>query len=105
MKKMWRTPKGWLFSWVSKVVLICAFCFMLTCRTEAAVKLNKSNVNLLVRQTTVLKVTGTSQKVSWSSNRKAVASVNDKGKVIAKSPGTAQITAKSETRNIYVMLR
>lgn len=40
-----------------------------------------------------LKVTGTNDKVTWSSSDKDVATVNSKGKVTAKGPGTAKITA------------
>lgn len=41
-----------------------------------------------------LKVTGTSKKVKWSSNRKKIATVTQKGKVTAKKAGTAVVTAK-----------
>ncbi len=40
-----------------------------------------------------LKVTGTNDKVTWSSSNTNVATVNSKGKVTAKGPGSAKITA------------
>lgn len=61
---------------------------------QAAVKLNKKNVTLLQYKTVKLKVKGTKKKVKWSSNNKKVATVNKNGKVTAKKPGTATITAK-----------
>lgn len=41
-----------------------------------------------------LKVSGNTQKVSWSSSKKSVATVTSKGKVTAKKNGTAYIYAK-----------
>lgn len=43
-----------------------------------------------------LKVNNTSGKVTWSSGKKSVATVNSKGIVTAKKPGTATITAKTK---------
>ena len=41
-----------------------------------------------------LAVTGTKEKVTWSTSNKNVADVDSKGKVTAKGPGTAKITAE-----------
>ncbi|MGN0488210.1 MAG: Ig-like domain-containing protein [Ruminococcus sp.] len=56
-------------------------------------KLNKSKLTLDVGKTAVLKVTGTSQKIIWSSSNKFVAVVSN-GKVTAKNKGKVTITAK-----------
>lgn len=58
------------------------------------IKLNKKNITLNVGKTYALKITGTNKKVTWSSNKKSVATVNSKGKITAKKKGTAKITAK-----------
>lgn len=58
---------------------------------EAKVKVNigKKKLNLYVGQTYKFK----NKKYSWKSSRKNVVSVNKKGKIKAKKPGTAKITA------------
>lgn len=61
-------------------------------KAEAAVKISKKSITLAVKETSVLKITGTSKKVSWSSSNSSVASVY-KGKVTAKKEGTAVIKA------------
>lgn len=61
---------------------------------QAAVKLNRTSLTMNVGDTSQLKINGTSKKVSWSSNKSSVASVNSKGKVTAKKEGTATISAK-----------
>ncbi|MBO4396257.1 MAG: haloacid dehalogenase-like hydrolase [Eubacterium sp.] len=61
---------------------------------KTTVKLNKKEVSLTVGKSVTLKVTGTKQKVSWSTSDKKVASVTVKGKVTAKSEGSAVIRAR-----------
>lgn len=67
---------------------------------QAAKKLviSKKTVTLQVGKSLKLKVKGAKKKVKWSSNKKKVASVNTKGKVTAKTPGTAKIIAKTSGR-------
>lgn len=65
-----------------------------TTTVQAAVKLNKKSVTLIKGQSTTLKISGTKKKVKWSSDKKTVATVTQKGKVTAKKTGTAKITAK-----------
>ncbi|NLK28191.1 MAG: glycoside hydrolase family 18 [Clostridiales bacterium] len=67
----------------------------LTCKINVVkpIKLNKTNLSLTTGDTVKLKVKGTDENVTWSSNKKAVAKVSKKGKVTAKSEGTATITA------------
>jgi len=67
--------------------------------SAASVKLNKDKATLYVKgaktkKTVTLKVSGTSKKVTFTSNKKSVATVNSKGKVTAKKAGKATITAK-----------
>ncbi len=59
----------------------------------AVIKLSKKEITLETGKSLTLKITGTKQKVTWSSNKKAIAAVNSTGKVTAKKAGTAIITA------------
>ncbi|MBQ8134948.1 MAG: Ig domain-containing protein, partial [Clostridia bacterium] len=64
------------------------------------VKLNKTKATIESDGTVTLKATVspsnvTSKKVTWTSSNKKVATVNSKGKVTAKKPGTVTITAKT----------
>lgn len=61
----------------------------------AKVALNKKNLTLQVGKTYALKLKGTRKKVTWKSNKKAVASVSGRGVVKANKAGIATITAKS----------
>ncbi|MBS5933730.1 MAG: Ig-like domain-containing protein [Clostridiales bacterium] len=71
---------------------------------QAAVKINKSKVTMYVGKSTQLKVTGTTKKVTWSTDNKSVAIVSSKGKVTAKEEGSATITARTngKTYKCYV---
>ncbi|MDD6038610.1 MAG: Ig-like domain-containing protein, partial [bacterium] len=60
---------------------------------QAAVKLNKTSATLFVGESVQLRVSGTSQKVTWKSGNTKVATVSSKGKVVAKKSGNATITA------------
>lgn len=61
-------------------------------------KIGKTSLSLDVKGTAALKVSGTTQKVKWSSNKTSVATVSSSGKVTAKKAGTATITAKVGTK-------
>ncbi|MGN0345108.1 MAG: Ig domain-containing protein, partial [Lachnospiraceae bacterium] len=61
--------------------------------TQAAIKLNRSSLSLLEGQSATLKLTGTKKTVTWKTNKKTVATVSKKGKVSAKAPGNAVISA------------
>lgn len=64
-----------------------------TCKIKVnALTLNKTEVTLTQGESTTLKL-DTGSKIKWASSDKAVASVNGKGKVTAKKPGKATITA------------
>ena len=68
---------------------------------KAKVKINKSKITLTVGKKAKLKVTGTKQKITWSSSNENVAVVSSKGKVVALKKGTAKITAKVQKKKYY----
>lgn len=78
-------------------LLVFTLCltFLSATPVQAKVALNKTSLTLLEGQSATLKLTGTKKKVTWKSSNKAVAAVSKKGKVTAKSAGTATISAKS----------
>lgn len=59
----------------------------------ATAKINKSSLTLIQGKRYNLKVKGISGKVTWKSSNKKVVSVSQKGKVTAKRPGKAKVTA------------
>ena len=63
---------------------------------KASLKLNKSKLTLYVGETATLKatVTGKSNKVTWKSSSRSIATVSN-GKITARKAGTATITAKA----------
>ena len=65
---------------------------------KAYIKFTSKKASLKVKKTAKFKVKGYGVKLSgvkWTSNKPAVLSVNNSGKVVAKKKGTATITAKS----------
>ena len=83
--------KRWLFL---VAMLVAVMMLPITANAAAKLKLNKKSVTLEVGKTVQLKVKGTKAKVKWSTSNKAVAAVSKKGKVSAKSAGSATIKAK-----------
>ena len=70
----------------------------------ASISLDKTSLELTEGETSSLTATispsdATNKNVSWSSNNSAVASVDNTGKVTAKSAGSATITVKTEDGN------
>ncbi|MDO4343892.1 MAG: Ig-like domain-containing protein [Eubacteriales bacterium] len=63
-------------------------------RAAGTVKLNKKSISIFKGKTYTLRMQGTTEKVTWSSNKKSIATVNKNGKVTAKKKGKAVITAK-----------
>lgn len=57
-------------------------------------KLSKTSAKIYLGAATKLKVSGTSQTVTWSTSDKSIAKVNKSGKVTGVGKGTATITAK-----------
>lgn len=83
------------------LALVCVSMVTSTNVVEAAtIKLNKTSITIYTGQTSTLKVSGTSKKVTWSTSNKKVATVSSKGTVSAKSSGTATITAKVSNKNL-----
>ena len=78
---------------------------------KASIKLNKAKLTIYRGKTATLKatVTGASTKVKWKSSNSSIATVNSKGKIIAKKAGTCKVTAtangKSATCTITVKKR
>ena len=62
--------------------------------SAANVKISSKKKTMYKGYTYLLKVTGTSKKVIWSSSDKSKATVSSKGKVYAKKNGKVTITAK-----------
>lgn len=59
------------------------------------IKLSKTKLTMAPATTQTLKLNGAAaSKVTWSSSKKSVASVNKSGKITAKTKGTAKIKAK-----------
>lgn len=63
-------------------------------QAASKVSINQTQGFLLPGETLQLSITGTSKKVTWSSDDKEIASVTNKGKVTAKNYGAATINAK-----------
>lgn len=61
---------------------------------QAAVKISKKSYRLVKGASLQLKLTGTKKKANWTTSKRSVATVTQKGKVSAKKKGTATITAK-----------
>lgn len=61
-------------------------------------KINKKKITIEGGETAALKMTGTKQKVTWTSTCPNVAVVNKKGVVTAKQAGTAVIKAKIDKK-------
>lgn len=71
------------------------------------IKLNKTSLTLKKGSSSTLKATvrGPKKKVSWSSGKKAVATVSSSGKVTAKKAGTAVIYAKANGKTARCTVR
>ncbi len=65
-----------------------------TAQAASGIYINDTNLTLEVDHYKTLRIKGTSKKVSWSTSNSQVASVSSSGKVFAKAPGSATITAK-----------
>lgn len=86
------------------VVLIAALVLPVICPQMAAAKsalrLNRKKATLTVGSSLRLTVKGTKKKVKWTTSRKKIATVTQKGKVTAKKQGTAKITAKVSKKKL-----
>lgn len=82
--------------WFYTLLLCIMVCVSLPATGQAASKisLNKASLSVMKGKSAILKLSGTTKKVTWSSSKKSVATVNSAGKVTGKKKGTAVITAK-----------
>lgn len=80
------------------LLTVLILCLTVPVPASAAVKISAKNMTLIKGQSKTLKITGTKNKVKWSSSKKSVAAVTSKGKVTAKGKGTATITAKVDKK-------
>ena len=77
------------------MLLVCLLMSMSVMPISAsAAKLNKKSITLNVGKTYTLKTAGIKGKITWSSNKKSIATVSSKGVVKAVKKGTAVVTAK-----------
>lgn len=85
---------------VLSVSLLAASVILPVTSADAAkkIKLNKTKLTLKQGKTYKLKLSIKKGTVKWTSSKKKVATVNKKGKVSAKKPGTATITAKYKSK-------
>lgn len=90
------------------VYLAAVMALTVSASEKASLKLNKSELTLYVGDTYTLKptVTGKSDKVTWKSSSKSVATVSN-GKIKAKKAGKTTITAKAngKTRKCVVTVK
>ncbi|MCD8396131.1 MAG: Ig-like domain-containing protein [Lachnospiraceae bacterium] len=61
--------------------------------TVVTPSISVTTLSLTVGNTQKLKISGTTETVTWKSSKKSVATVNKNGKITAKAAGTATITA------------
>lgn len=78
---------------VVTMMVVFASLMMLVAPVQAASKAKTTKVTLKAGQSKTLRVK-TTGKVKWSSNNKAIVTVNKKGKIVARRAGKAKITAK-----------
>lgn len=75
------------------MMMVFAAMLLMVAPVQAASKAKTTKVTLKAGQSKTLRVK-TAGKVKWSSNNKAIVTVNSKGKVVARRAGKAKITAK-----------
>ena len=80
---------------LSCIMMFAMFAVPVSASAAAKPKLNKTKATVIRTKTIKLTLKNvTASKVSWSSSKKSVATVNQKGKVTGKKIGKATITAK-----------
>lgn len=82
-----------IIMFVCLVVSISIMSGALTVSATVKVDINKTTDYLVKGETTILKVTGTSEKITWSTDSKKIATVSESGKVTAVAYGTTYIKA------------
>lgn len=76
------------------LLLMCVLMMVPATTTEAAPKLDKTEVTIQVGEKVKLKVKNTTKTITWSTSDKSIATVNQNGVVKGKSTGDVTITAK-----------
>ena len=76
------------------IILMMVAVLMMSLNTQAAVKISKKKATLIKGQSITLRITGTKKKAKWTTSKKNVATVTQKGVVKAREKGTAIINAK-----------
>ncbi len=100
MKRENRKLSQWYVTGMMRTVMLLAMGLVMVSqggnrvRAVSKTALNVSKKTLCISRSFQLKLNGTSKKVRWKSNNRAVATVNSAGKVAAKSAGTAVVTAQ-----------
>lgn len=83
---------------IAKIILIAMLTLTMTplanTQAKTKIKLSKTSISIQKGKTYTLKIKGTKKKVKWSTSKKSIATVTQKGKVTAKKTGNAVITAK-----------
>lgn len=92
---MKKRKKSFLGFWMMMLLLV-----LLSSSVSAAPKISQKKASVAVGCTVKLKVTGTKNKVKWSSSNKKVATVSSKGVVTGKKAGTAVIKAKVKNKTL-----
>lgn len=89
------------------IISVLMITSVLTVNVSAAAKpkLSSTSLTMLVGSGKTLKVTGARDSVTWSSSDTSVCSVSSKGKVKAKSTGTAKICAKVGNKKLYCKVK
>lgn len=72
-----------------------------TVKKKGTVKISETTATMNQGDTKVLKITGTSSKVTWSSSSPYVATVNAKGVIVAVAGGTTVIAASVNGQSYY----
>lgn len=82
-----------LFVFMAATTEIPVISHTITANAATAIKISDKTLTLNVGETKLLKIKGSKKDITWTSNKKSVASVSKKGKVTAVKEGTAKITA------------
>jgi uncharacterized protein YjdB len=93
MKKM---RKLFSFILIFSIVTLSSIPFtndITSAQAASGIYINETNLTLEVDHYKTLRIGGTSKKASWSTSNSHVATVSSSGKVFAKAPGSATITA------------
>ena len=76
------------------LIMLVGFLVMPAKNVSAAANMNKKSISIDVKKTYALKVSGTKQKIKWSSSNRKIATVSPKGVVKGINPGKCTVIAK-----------